>query len=148
MSLNRILLSGLSALAIVTGTVLGAANAQDAAPQTPPPAEAAPQTEAPAAAAPAMDDTKLKSFAVAFLEVTKVTESYKPQIEAAAGNAEDQQRLQQEAGEKMVEAVNSAEGISVDEYNTIIQAAQTDPDLAQKINGHITEAAGAQQPAL
>ncbi|NRC54903.1 hypothetical protein [Neoaquamicrobium sediminum] len=43
MSLNRILLSGLSALAIVTGTVLGAANAQDAAPQTPPPAEAAPQ---------------------------------------------------------------------------------------------------------
>ena len=147
MSLNRILLSGLSALAIVTGTVLGAANAQDAAPQTPPPAEAAPQTEAPAAAAPAMDDTKLKSFAVAFLEVTKVTESYKPQIEAASGNAEDQQRLQQEAGEKMVEAVNSAEGISVDEYNTIIQAAQTDPDLAQKINGHITEAAGAQQPA-
>lgn len=146
MSLNRILLSGLSALAIVTGTVLGAANAQDAAPQTPPPAEAAPQQEAPAAAAPAMDETKLKSFAVAFLEVTKVTESYKPQIEAA-GTTEDQQRLQQEAGEKMVEAVNNADGISVEEYNTIIQAAQTNPDLAQQINGHITEAAGAQQPA-
>ncbi|MBX9450302.1 MAG: DUF4168 domain-containing protein [Neoaquamicrobium sediminum] len=146
MSLNRILLSGLSALAIVTGTVLGAANAQDAAPQTPPPAEAAPQPEAPAAAAPAMDETKLKSFAVAFLEVTKVTESYKPQIEAA-GTTEDQQRLQQEAGEKMVEAVNNADGISVEEYNTIIQAAQTNPDLAQQINGHITEAAGAQQPA-
>lgn len=146
MSLNRILLSGLSALAIVTGTVLGAANAQDAAPQTPPSAEAAPQPEAPAAAAPAMDETKLKSFAVAFLEVTKVTESYKPQIEAA-GTTEDQQRLQQEAGEKMVEAVNNADGISVEEYNTIIQAAQTNPDLAQQINGHITEAAGAQQPA-
>ena len=146
MSLNRILLSGLSALAIVTGTVLGAANAQDAAPQTPPPAEAAPQQEAPAAAAPAMDETKLKSFAVAFLEVTKVTESYKPQIEAA-GTTEDQQRLQQEAGEKMVEAVNNADGIAVEEYNTIIQAAQTNPDLAQQINGHITEAAGAQQPA-
>jgi hypothetical protein len=151
MTLNRILLSGLSALAIITGTVLGTASAQEATPtQNPPPAAApetaAPQTEAPAAAAPAMDDAKLKSFAVAFLEVTKVTESYKPQIEAA-GTTEDQQRLQQEAGEKMVEAVNNSEGISVDEYNMIIQAAQTDPELAQKINGHITDAAGAQQPA-
>lgn len=145
MTLNRILLSGLSALAIITGTVLGTASAQEATPPQNPPPAAAPQTEAPpAAAAPAMDDAKLKSFAVAFLEVTKVTESYKPQIEAA-GSTEDQQRLQQEAGEKMVEAVNNAEGISVDEYNMIIQAAQTDPELAQKINGHITDAAGAQQ---
>ncbi len=142
MTFNRILLSGFSAFAIATGAALGTAGAQDAPAPAP-----TPQMEAPTQAAPAMDDGKLKSFAVAFLEVTKVTESYKPQIEAASGNAEDQQRLQQEAGEKMVEAVNSAEGISVDEYNMIIQAAQTDPDLAQKINGHITEAAGAQQPA-
>jgi len=146
MTLNKILLSGLSALAIGLGASLGAASAQDAVPAPAP----APQTEGPAAA-PQQDDAKLKSFAVAFIEVAKVTQSYQPQIESA-GTAEDQSRLRQEAGEKMVEAVNEAEGITLDEYNTIIQAAQTDPDLAQKINGHIAEAVGerqepAQQPA-
>ena len=141
MTLNKILLSGLSALAIGLGASLGAASAQDAAPAP------APQTETPAeapAGAAQQDDAKLKSFAVAFIEVAKVTQSYQPQIESA-GTAEDQSRLRQEAGEKMVEAVNEAEGITLDEYNTIIQAAQTDPDLAQKINGHIAEAVGERQ---
>jgi hypothetical protein len=47
----------------------------------------------------------------------------------------------------MVEAVNEADGITVDEYNSIIQAAQTDPELARRINGHLAEAAGEQAPA-
>lgn len=133
MTLKTTLLSGLSALAIGFGAAVGAANAQETAP--------VPEMEAPAAAP--TDDGKLRSFAVAFLEVTKVTQAYQPQIQAA-GSDEDRQRLQQEAGEKMVEAVNEAEGITVDEYNMIIQAAQTDPELATRINGHITEAAGGQ----
>lgn len=135
MTFNRTLIAGISALALGIGASLATASAQDAAP-TP----AAPGVEAPAAAAPAVDDTKLKSFATAFLEVTAVTKKYQPQIESA-GSTEDQQRLQQEAGQEMVEAVNDAEGITVDEYNMIIQAAQSDPDLAQRINSHINEAA-------
>lgn len=138
MTLNKTLLSGLSALAIAFGAGLGAVNAQESAP--------APEIEMEApTAAPPVDDDKLKSFAVAFLEVTKVTQSYQPQIQAAE-STEDQQRLQMEAGEMMVEAVNEADGITVDEYNMIIQAAQTDPELAQRINGHITEAASGEQP--
>ena len=144
MTLNKTLLSGLSALAIGFGLSLGAAGAQDAAPQPAP--EAAPQAEMPAGEAQSTDDAKLKSFAVAFIEVTRVTQSYQPQIESA-GSEEDQQRLREEAGEKMVEAVNGAEGITLDEYNTIIQAAQANPELAQRINGHIAEAVGEQQPA-
>lgn len=140
MTLNKTLLSGLSALAIGFGMSLGIAGAQDAAPVP------APQSAAPAAEAAPADDAKLKSFAVAFIEVARVSQSYQPQIESAA-TPDDQQRLRQEAGEKMVEAVSEADGITLDEYNTIIQAAQTDPELAQRINGHITEAAGAQQPA-
>lgn len=139
MTLNKTLLSGLSALAIGFGVSLGTAGAQD----TPAPA---PRTQPPAAQEQQADDAKLKSFAVAFIEVAKVTRSYQPQIELAA-TPEDQQRLRQEAGEKMVEAVNEADGITLDEYNTIIQAAQTDPELAQRINGHITEAVGGQPPA-
>lgn len=139
MTLNKTLLSGLSALAIGFGLSLGAAVAQDAAPQP------APQTEMPAPEAQQTDDAKLKSFAVAFIEVTRVTQSYQPQIESA-GTEADQQRLREEAGEKMVEAVNEAEGITLDEYNTIIQAAQANPELAQRINGHIAEAVGEPQP--
>ena len=142
MTLSKIFLSGVSALAIGLGASLGAAGAQEAAP-TP---TQTPEAEAPAAAPQQADDAKLKSFAVAFIEVAKVTRSYQPQIESAA-TPEDQQRLRQEAGEKMVEAVNEADGITLDEYNTIIQAAQTDPELAQRINGHITEAVGGQPPA-
>jgi hypothetical protein len=138
MTLRKTFLTGISAIALGMGAVLGSVAAQDAAP-------AAPPVEAPVAAAPAVDETKLESFAVAFLEVTKVTQTYKPQIEAA-GTPEDQQRLQQEAGERMVEAVNDANGITLDEYNQIIQAAQTDPELAQRINSHISDAAK-DQPA-
>jgi hypothetical protein len=138
MKLNRTLLAGLSALALGLGASLSAATAQDAAPAAPTPS---PEAQSPAAAAPEVDDTKLKSFAVAFLEVSEVTQQYQPQI-AAAGSVEAQQKLQQEAGQKMVEAVSGSEGITVDEYNMIIQAAQADPELAQRINGHITEAAG------
>ena len=142
MTLNKTLLSGLSALALGLGASLSLAAAQDAAPAPQP----APQTELPVAQGQPADDTKLKSFAVAFIEVTKVTQSYQPQIESA-GTPEDQERLRKEAGAKMVEAVNEADGITVDEYNTIIQQAQTDPELAQRINGHIAEAVGGQQPA-
>ena len=142
MTLSKIFLSGVSALAIGLGASLGAAGAQEAAPAP----TQTPEAEAPAAAPQQADDAKLKSFAVAFIEVAKVTRSYQPQIESAA-TPEDQQRLRQEAGEKMVEAVNEADGITLDEYNTIIQAAQTDPELAQRINGHITEAVGGQPPA-
>jgi hypothetical protein len=131
MSFKRFALASASALTLALGVASYAA-AQDTAP--------APQMEAPTAQAPAVDDAKLKSFAMAFLEVAKVNQAYQPQIQAAP-SADDQQRLQQEAGQKMIEAVNAAEDLSVDEYNQIIEAAQTDPDLAQRINGHITEAA-------
>ncbi|HRP78963.1 MAG TPA: DUF4168 domain-containing protein [Aquamicrobium sp.] len=144
MTLNKTLLSGLSALALGLGASLTMAAAQDAAPQAPTQAPTQAPAEAPAAQGQPADDAKLKSFAVAFLEVAKVTQSYQPQI-ASAGTPEDQQRLRQEAGEKMVEAVNEADGITLDEYNTIIQAAQADPELARRINNHLAEAAGDQQ---
>lgn len=43
----------------------------------------------------------------------------------------------------MEQAVEKTDGISVDEYNQIIQSAQTDEALAQKLNGMIGETAKA-----
>lgn len=132
MTLNKTLLAGFSAFALSFGASVGVASAQESAPL--------PEVQAPASAAPQVDEEKLKSFAVAFLEVSKVTQEYQPQISAAT--PEEQQRLQQEVGAKMMDAVEESNGITVEEYNTIIQSAQADPELAQRINSHIAAAAG------
>ncbi|WP_047144848.1 DUF4168 domain-containing protein [Aquamicrobium sp. LC103] len=132
MNLRTKLIAACSVVALGFGPMLGVVHAQEASP--------VPNQEQPSAEAPSFSDEKLKSFAVAFLEVSKITQEYQPQLEGAK-TPEDQQRVQSEASDKMVNAVESSEGISVEEYTQIIQAAQTDPELAQKINGHITEAA-------
>lgn len=92
------------------------------------------ETETPAVETPAFSDEKLQSFAVAFVEVSKVQQEYAQKLQATDAK-EEQQKLQEEAGGKMMEAVEQADGISVDEYNEVITAAQTDPDLAQRISG-------------
>ncbi len=141
MLVRKLILAGASAAAM--SFAIPAAIAQEAAPAEQPQSQAQP-TEQPTDQAPAgaatMDDSKLESFAVAFLQVNEIARQYQPQLESAASE-EDRQKIQQEAGEKMIEAVEASEGISVTEYNEIIQAAQTDPDLAQRINGHLTGAA-------
>jgi hypothetical protein len=86
------------------------------------------------------EEPKLRSFAVAFLEVSKVNEEYQPQIQATA-DPDEQQRIRDEAGGRMVEAVENTDGITVEEYSQIIASAQTDPQLAQQINTLVQEAA-------
>lgn len=138
MTLKTAFVAGASSLAIGLASLATLAHAQEAAPPVM-------EQQAPAAADPAtLSEDKLRSFAIAFVEVSKVTQSYQPQFESAA-TPEDRERIQQEAGQQMVQAVDSAEGISVDEYNQIIQAAQADPELAQRLNGHISEAASQTQ---
>lgn len=123
----------LPAAGLAASTVLAPAFAQQA---TPPTAVPPPSIEAGEDAA--FEDSKLRSFAVAFLEVRKVGEEYRSQLDAAK-TPEDQQKVQQEAGGKMVEAVENAGGITVDEYNQIIETAQGDPQLATRINSMIQE---------
>jgi hypothetical protein len=101
----------------------GSAAAQD---EVQPPAT----MEAPAAS---FDEQTLQSFVVAFLQVDEINRTYMPQMQEA-DTPEEQQQVQQQATEEMVLAVENAEGISVDEYNAIIETAQTDPELAQQIN--------------
>lgn len=94
--------------------------------------------EAPAVETPALSDEKLQSFAVAFAEVNKVAEEYSQKVQEVDTEAE-QQGLEMEAGQKMVEAVQNTDGISVDEYNEVLQAVQTDPDLAARLNSFVGE---------
>ena len=99
-------------------------------------AQGSEQPAAPAIEAPAVSDDKLNSFAVAFLEVEKIKQEYTQRLQQASSETE-QQQIQNEAGEKMLQAVETTDGISVDEYNQIIQSAQADPDLAQRLSNAI-----------
>ena len=114
--------------------------AQDAAQPSAPAAEpptaqpTAPAVEptAPAGTAADVSDEKLQSFAVAFAEVEKIKQEYSQRLQAA-GSETEQQQIQTEAGQKMLQAVESTEGMSVDEYNQIIESAQADPSLAERL---------------
>jgi hypothetical protein len=123
-------LVALSILGLAAGPLAaGSAAAQD---------EIQPETEMQAPAV-SFDEQTLQSFVVAFLQVDQINRTYLPQMQEA-DTAEEQQQVQQQATQEMVTAVENAEGISVEEYNTIIETAQTDPNLAQQINDMIREA--------
>ncbi len=94
--------------------------------------------EAPAATVDVGED-KLRSFAVATLEIQKITRQYQPRIQQA-GSPEEQQDLARQANEEMVMVVEQAEGITVEEYNAIAESARGNPEMVQQINSLIAEA--------
>ncbi|WEX07053.1 DUF4168 domain-containing protein [Chelativorans sp. AA-79] len=124
----------LAAACLSAGVVVAAPALAQEPPQ--PSAPAANQPSEPAAEAPAVSEEKLQSFVVAFAEVEKIKQEYSQRLQGA-GSEGEQQQIQNEAGQKMLQAVQD-KGISVDEYNQIIRAAQTDPALAERV----TEAMG------
>ncbi|MDC9833818.1 DUF4168 domain-containing protein [Rhizobium binxianense] len=83
------------------------------------------------AAAP-VSDQKIEAFAVAYLQVDKVRQEYSAKIGATKDEAA-KQKLQQEAKKQMVDTVEASNGISVEEYSSILTAAQSDPALAKKV---------------
>ncbi|MBN8245442.1 DUF4168 domain-containing protein [Nitratireductor aquimarinus] len=116
-----------------SAAVFSPAIAQDAVPSPSP---------APQAQTQSFDDQKLQAFTVAFLAVSDVKEQYTKRFQGASSD-NDKQQVQAEATQQMEQAVEKTDGISVDEYNQIIQSAQTDEALAQKLNGMIGETAKA-----
>ena len=127
------LLRSFSAAALSFGALflLAAANAQMNPPQTRPQAQS-PQTQPPQGQLPsaAISDEKLNAAAIAIAQVSSIRQSYEPKI--AGASASDKQRLTEEANDAMEKAVTD-QGLSVDEYNSIIRTAQNDPAVRQKL---------------
>ncbi|MDP9634441.1 MULTISPECIES: DUF4168 domain-containing protein [unclassified Ensifer] len=92
----------------------------------------------------AISDQKIQAFAVAYLQVDKVRQAYSAKIEATT-DAAAKEKLQTEASKQMVEAVESSSAISVEEYSSILTAAQNDPALAKKVQEKIQTTPPAQQ---
>ena len=95
------------------------------------------------AAAP-VSDQKIEAFAVAYLQVDKVRKEYSAKIGATKDEAA-KQKLQEEAKKQMVDTVEASNDISVEEYSSILTAAQSDPALAKKVLEKIGTPPPAQQ---
>jgi hypothetical protein len=97
------------------------------------PASAQTQTkDAPAQAQPSnnIPDQKIDAAAAALEKVTDIKRSYEQQLTSAA--PADQERIVGEANTALSKAVTD-QGLSVEEYNSIIQVAQNDAQVRQKI---------------
>jgi hypothetical protein len=106
-----------------------AANAQE---QSPPPA----QSPSPGASVPPsnLSDQKLDAAAAAALRVATLKQDYQQRI-AAAPPAE-KERIAEEAIGALSKAVTD-QGLSVDEYTAILEVAQANPEVREKIRQRI-----------
>lgn len=102
------------------------------------PASAQAQQQPPGAQDMTFGADDLKSYASARVEIRKINDEYMPQFQGAP-TKEEKEAVRKEATDKMVEAIR-AEGISVEKYNAISQAAQANPDLANRIRQHMENA--------
>ncbi|MGM0634014.1 MAG: DUF4168 domain-containing protein, partial [Pseudomonadota bacterium] len=88
---------------------------------------------------PEIDDETKEKFLDAYADIMAIQTDYAEQIQAA-GNEEEAMELQQAAQSEMQEAVTSND-LTVQEYNTVIQAASADPDLMAELEAAIGAAA-------
>jgi predicted ATPase with chaperone activity len=105
--------------------VMPAANAQQQSPPAPPVTTPSPTTT-PATIA----DKKLDAAAAAVKKVTVIKNKYNQQL--AEAPVAEKERIQGEAGDAMAKAVTD-QGLSVEEYTTILNVAQKDPVVRDKL---------------
>jgi RNA processing factor Prp31 len=96
----------------------------------------------PDGAALVQEEGKLDSFVVAALAVDEVRNTYMAQLQTLEDEAE-QQSLIQEANAAMVQAIEESEGITLEEYVAIGEAASTDPEIAAMLDTMMREMAPA-----
>ena len=119
-----------AALGIAGLLLLPAANAQNPLPTRP--QAQSPQAQSPS---PTISDEKLNAAAAVIGQMTSVRQSYERKIAEAPPS--DKQRITGEANAALEKAVTD-QGLSVDEYNTIIRTAQNDPTVRQKLTERIS----------
>ena len=127
------LLRPFAAVALTAGALLmtPAAEAQMTPPQARPQAQSpqTPSLQAPSPSAP-ISDEKLSAAAAAIGQVATIQQSYESRIAAAPSS--DKQRLATERKDALEKAVTD-QGLSVDEYISIIRTARSDPTVREKL---------------
>jgi hypothetical protein len=123
------------ALAVSTLLLVPAAPTQMNPPQTRPQAQSPPtqSLQTPPSAA-SISDEKLNAAAAVIGQVATIRQSYESKIAAAPSS--DKPRLAKEGNAALEKAVTD-QGLSVDEYNSIIRTAQNDPTVREKLTQRI-----------
>jgi hypothetical protein len=103
--------------------------------QTPAPSPAQPQQAAPGVPnQKPIPDEKITAAASAMQHVASLRQNYQQQL--AAAPPDQQQRIAGEGTEALAKAVTD-QGLSIDEYNAILTAAQTDPKVRDQLLQHM-----------
>ena len=89
----------------------------------------------PSTSAPDLSDQKLSATAAAMERVVGVQRNYRQRIAEAEAPAE-KQRIVAKANEELTKAVTE-QGLSVEEYTSILDAARGNPEIRDKLLQHI-----------
>ena len=120
---SRLALLPISAALVASALVaVPVARAQSPAPS--------PSTQGLPPAATNFSDQKIGAAAAAMEKVSLLRQNYQKQLETAP--ADQQQQIADEGTAALKKAVTD-QGLSIDEYNGILSAAQQDPNLRQKL---------------
>ena len=122
----------ISAACILALSAAGGAWAQSGAPEQTTPDAEQPAQQAQMPQSSDFSDEEVAQFAQANQEVQDIQSEYTGKLQDAGGDQEKAADIQQEAQEKMVQAVEDS-GLGVEKYNQILQVAQADPDLVKRI---------------
>jgi hypothetical protein len=115
--------SGVLAIA----ATLGAAGLVPVAANSQQPQQAQPM---PPRSADSISEQKLDAVAAALKQVTDIRDSYQQKIEESPPG--ERKRLADEANSALTRAIND-QGLSVEEYSSIIVVAQNDPGVREKL---------------
>lgn len=136
MTIRHMPVAALTAAALSLIVINSPAFAQGA---TEPQATQPMQDTAPAA----ISDKQIEAFAVAYLQVDKVRQDYAAKI-GSEKDATTKQKLQNEANKQMINAVEKSPDMSLEKYKTIITAAQSNPEVAKKVQEKLKTTAPSQ----
>jgi hypothetical protein len=117
--------SGFCAMTLAAAGLLlmPAANAQDKSPSPPASTSPGPTTGN-------IPDSKLDAVAAAAKKVSTIAATYEQKLTQAPATEKD--RIAGEANQAMAKAVTD-QGLSVEEYTTVLKTAQNDPALRDKL---------------
>ena len=118
----RVFTRSLAAAILTAGCYLSTPTLNVSA-QSPPPG--------PSTSAPDLSDQKLSAVAAALERVASLQRDYRQRIAEAEAPAE-KERLVEEANNELTKAVTE-QGLSVEEYESILGVAQDNPEIRNKI---------------
>ena len=87
--------------------------------------------------APHYPPAKLKAFAKTAMQVREINMSARKKLQSAS-DKDQKTAIQKEAYGDLKKAISS-NGMTIKEYNKIASAAQSNPDLRQKITGYMKD---------